>query len=134
MKLISLICILFSFPLMRAQGPCAVMHKETSCPAQFPGGKVAMRDWISLSRKNVAVNHREIVGVTFCIDTTGRPVNVGFVRVNPSRGTLTEIEKEALRLIENMPDWIPARTGVNCSEKVCEEVILAIDFYPEAGS
>lgn len=45
--------------------------------------------------------------VSFIIDTVGKIKNAYII--NPlQKGTYTSIEKECIRFVENMPDWIPA--------------------------
>jgi hypothetical protein len=113
-----------------AQSVCTTVHRQIECPAQFPGGKQALNDWVSMSRKYYPQKQKEIIGVTFCIDTAGKAVNIRLLRAAGDSGALAESEKEALRLVQNMPDWLPARSGPQCSRKVCEEITLPLVFKP----
>jgi len=61
-----------------------------------------------------------VVNVVFEIDTTGRPINIV---VEHSPGAL--FDKEAIRLVENMPAWKPAYYN---GKPVKSKISLPIDF------
>jgi protein TonB len=75
--------------------------------ATFPGGTLAMKKWIQEN-----VNYPEIsrelgdqgrVYVTFVIEQDGSITGIGIMR----GGVTDELNREAKRLIRNMPKWIP---------------------------
>ncbi len=76
--------------------------------AMFPGGDKAMPPWISdnLKYPGEAVNNKitGLINVNFVVSSTGKIKNV---RVRKSVNTL--LDAEAVRVIENMPDWTPGK-------------------------
>lgn len=76
-------------------------------PAEFPGGELAMREFIN---KNIRYPQMAVeagiegkVIVTFVVETNGVLSNFAVVRsINPM------LDKEALRVVKMMPDWNPA--------------------------
>lgn len=78
---------------------------------EFPGGQAAMMKWLSENVKYPAIatenNIQGRVMVSFVVERDGSISNVKVVRgVDPS------LDKEAVRLINNMPKWKPGmQTG-----------------------
>ena len=75
---------------------------------EFPGGYSALTEWIDDNLKypvEAAMDGIEgRVIVQFIIRPTGKIVDAKVVR-----GIATSLDKEALRLINIMPNWIPGR-------------------------
>lgn len=75
--------------------------------ASFPGGAAAMKQWIQQNVQYPEIS-RELgdqgrVYVTFVVEPDG-----GISNVDVMRGGLTdELNKEAKRLVRNMPNWSP---------------------------
>ena len=76
-------------------------------PASFPGGQDAMNEFIyeTMEYPEEAVKERITgnVGVTFTVDNEGKISNVRLMQ--PAHELLNA---EAIRIIEEMPDWEPA--------------------------
>jgi len=75
---------------------------------KYPGGDEALRDYLqsSIEYPDVAIesNIEGKVYVSFVVDTNGA---VKYARV--IRGVDTNLDKEALRVVNNMPTWIPGK-------------------------
>ena len=77
---------------------------------EFPGGEAAMYKWLSehiiypAQAAEEGVSGRVIVN--FIISKSGVVENVKVVR-----GQHPELDKEAVRLVESMPRWMPARNN-----------------------
>lgn len=74
--------------------------------AQFPGGSAAM-DLFILKNKNYPQSLKDagVVGkvyVQFIVEKDGSLTNISI-----RRGTNTDLDKEALNVVEKMPNWIP---------------------------
>jgi len=89
---------------------------------EFPGGQLAMMRFIN---ENI---HRPVVGhcfggrviVQFVVEKDGSITNIEVVRgVDPS------LDREAIRIVESMPNWIP---GEQRGEKVRVKFILPVIF------
>lgn len=74
----------------------------------FVGGDSAMKSFISKRMKyswsEGELEQNKITHLTFFIDTMGRPRNVHVIA-----GRKTEISKQAISIIESMPNWIPGK-------------------------
>jgi TonB family protein len=91
---------------------------------EFPGGEVAVREYIAKSikypedAKKAGIQGK--VYVTFVVDKTGKVVDSRLARsASPS------LDKEALRVVETMPVWIP---GQQRGENVAVEYTIPIQF------
>lgn len=90
-------------PQPAQQGPAAPQ-------AYFPGGGSEMQQYIRSNTffpenlKNQKLNGR--VTVSFTVDTDGAVINPQITR----EAELPFMNKEALRVVMEMPDWIPAQT------------------------
>ncbi len=78
---------------------------------QFIGGDEARIKYLSKNLHYPQLSKSETwqstIYVSFIIDTVGKIKNAYII--NPLRkGTYTSIEKECIRFVENMPDWLPA--------------------------
>ena len=97
---------------------------------QFVGGDEARINYII---KNIfypqlsdGETWQSTIYVSFIIDTVGKIRNAYVV--NPLKsGTYTKTEKECLKLVENMPDWIPAE---NNGKKVPVRFNMPFHFDP----
>jgi len=85
------------------------VHTISSIQPQFPGGQEAMRaffaEHLRYPQEARDSNIQGQVLVSFIIDTVGAVSDVEVVRgVHPS------LDKEAVRLVEMMPNWIPGKS------------------------
>lgn len=76
-------------------------------PASFPGGKKAEQEYIQKNLKypqTAKDNGIEgVVGVAFVVNPDGTIGNIKIKRmIDP------DLESESIRLVKNMPKWIPA--------------------------
>ncbi|ASS48199.1 MAG: hypothetical protein A3D31_00060 [Candidatus Fluviicola riflensis] len=97
---------------------------ETEKPAEFKGGMDALVTYMSTNIKypeSAAKN--KISGkvmTSFVITETGKVTDVKIMR-----GVNADMDAEAKRVVEAMPDWIPAEKG---GKKVKSEMILPVSF------
>lgn len=88
----------------------AYLAESVDEQAQFPGGDAAMMRYINSERKypseayNSGVQGR--VTCSFIIESDGNIANVNIVK-----GVDPLLNREAIRVIERMPRWTPARIG-----------------------
>ena len=98
--------------------------KDAAVMPSFPGGEASLTAYIadSIQYPFVAkrLNTQGKVIVQFLIDKTGKINDAKVIR-----GTDYFLDKEALRLIGTMPNWIPA---TKCNEKVNAYVSLPVVF------
>ncbi len=91
---------------------------------QFPGGTEALLNYISRSIRypvDAQNNNQEgRVIIQYVVGSTGKISNIKVVR-----GVSESLDKEAIRIVENMPDWIP---GEQRGEKVAVKYTLPIVF------
>jgi protein TonB len=91
---------------------------------EFPGGTAAMMDYLSKSVKYpsdaLAVKITGKVFVSFVINEKGKVTDVKVLR-----GIGTSCDKEAIRVVNEMPDWKP---GVQNDEAVKVKYTLPIAF------
>lgn len=91
---------------------------------QFPGGDKALKDYIARNLKYPdearTKGIKGIVIVRFVISKSGETT-----RVEVLRGVSTELDKEAVRVIESLPDWVP---GMQNEVKVSVYYTLPIKF------
>lgn len=106
-----------------AQEP-SVPLEQPEVEARFDGGVEAMKTYIinnieypAVARKN---GDQGKVFIRFVVNTDGSIANVEVLK-----GVSEAIDAEAMRLINEMPNWIPAETG---GEKVKSSVVLPINF------
>jgi TonB family protein len=89
---------------------------------QFVGGTEALSKYVKKNNQyfsqNVTVEGKAFV--SFIVTETGKITDVQIVK-----GLYEPCDKEALRLIENIPDWIPAE---QMGRKVRTKMILPIRF------
>ncbi len=99
-------------------------NSHISITAQFPGGEKALKLYIKKNlRYPEKAKNKNIQGrvyVKFTISGYGKIKNITVIRsIDPM------IDREAVRLIKNMPDWIPAKTNSGTTES---EQILPVIF------
>ena len=90
--------------------------------ASFPGGKKQLDIYL---KKNMQWQQSQLtvegkVYVSFLVTENGDIVDVEVVK-----GLCESCDKEAIRLVKNMPNWIPAKKGRKSIES---KVTLPIDF------
>lgn len=93
---------------------------------QYPGGEEALKKYIESqmkypeASKNMNIQGR--VFIRFIISPNGNIMNIKTLQ-SPPNGEL--LVKEAQRLVQHMPRWVPGKLG---EELVYTEIILPIDF------
>lgn len=76
-------------------------------PAEFPGGKLKFLEYIEKNkRQNAEMQTQGKCWLQFVVDIDG---SISTVRILRGIQDCPACEKEAKRLIENMPNWIPAK-------------------------
>lgn len=100
---------LTSIPLM-AEVPERTIYDSTDESAEFSGGMPALMKYLARSimypENDAKENVQGKVIVKFIVEADGsisEPLVV--------KGVSTDIDNEALRVIRNMPKWIPAKNG-----------------------
>lgn len=102
----------------------AYVSETVDIPPSFPGGDAAMMRFINAERRyprqayEQAVEGRVLCG--FIVDASGKVSNLEVVR-----GVEESLNREALRIIESMPQWKP---GVLNGEAVSVYYLLPIPF------
>lgn len=96
---------------------------------EFPGGDVALRNFIATSVKYPALaqqnNIQGKVYVAFVVTKTGGVANARIVRgVDPS------LDREAIRVVNSLPTWTPGKQG---GKNVDVEYTIPINFLLQAG-
>jgi len=92
--------------------------------AEFPGGAAAMMKWIndniSYPETSIEMNEQGRVFLQFVVEKDGTITNV-----KVDRGVSLDLDKEAKRVIRNMPNWIPGEIGGRAVRARCR---LPINF------
>lgn len=92
--------------------------------AQFPGGEVAMMRYINSERVYPSAAYNAgVQGRVTCSFIVGNDGNID--NVNVVKGVDPLLNREAVRVIENMPRWTPARIG---GTRVAMYYILTVPF------
>lgn len=93
--------------------------------AQFPGGQDSLRRYIE-RKKQWVTGQKTIVGkvhIQFNVNEDGK---ISDIQILKGMSEICEpCDKEAIRLIENLPDWIPAKLN---GRPVRSRVAVAIPF------
>lgn len=88
------------------------IFKDVDKPAEFPGGQPAQMKWLSQKLKYPkAAEMNDVQGrviVKFIVDKDGHVRNPQIVK-----GVDSDLDREALRIVKNMPDWQPAKKMVS---------------------
>jgi len=91
---------------------------------EFPGGGEALRTFIAANKKYppiaLANGIEGQIFVSFVVDKTG-----SIIKAKVTRGVDPSLNTEALRIINSMPKWIPAKRN---GENIAEVMSFAIDF------
>ncbi|UJP64269.1 TonB family protein [Mongoliitalea daihaiensis] len=99
-------------------------------PPSFQGGMEAFYEYIQVNKRySEAAQRMGIEGnvyVAFIIDSEGKVKNPELLR-----GVMSELDREAIRLIENSPDWIP---GTQRGRAVNVRMRLPIRFKLDQAS
>ena len=92
--------------------------------AEFPGGAAAMMKWIndniSYPETSIEMNEQGRVFLQFVVEKNGSITNV-----KVDRGISIDLDKEAKRVIRNMPKWVPGEIGGRSIRARCR---LPINF------
>ncbi len=79
-------------------------------PASFPGGDAALMSWLNENIKYpVIAQENGIQGRVIIQFVVGRDGTID--DINVVRGVDPSLDKEAVRLVNNMPKWIPGKQG-----------------------
>jgi len=118
-----------SFPIINTIQGQMVLNVCDKMP-QFVGGDEAKIKYLLNAIRYPPLTDNEIfqstVRLTFIIDTNGKVSNVSIIdKINYN--DYSRIEKESIKAIENMPDWIP---GENKGKKVPVRLKMPIHFEP----
>jgi TonB family protein len=102
------------------------IYEIVDVPAEYPGGKVAMTDYLSknLSYPTVA-KEKGIQGkcyLKFIVAKSGKISNIKVMRGVPD---CPECDAEAIRLVKAMPNWVP---GKNNGKEVNSVFNLPVQF------
>jgi len=92
--------------------------------AAFPGGPASMQKWIGENvqypETSIDLNEQGRVYLSFVVETDGSISNIAI-----ERGVSTDLDKEAKRLLRNMPAWAPGEAKGKKSRTRCR---LPINF------
>ena len=92
--------------------------------AKFPGGAAAMMKWINDNVKypqtSIEMNEQGRVFLQFIVEKDGSITNV-----KVDRGVSLDLDREAKRVIRNMPKWVPGEIGGRSIRARCR---LPINF------
>lgn len=90
----------------------------------FPGGQEAMLDYINKNRKYPAEAYEQgIEGRVTCSFVVNPDGNISHIRV--IKGSHKSLNMEAMRLLSEMPSWLPGR---HLSHSVPVRVVHSIPF------
>lgn len=130
MKVLFILFILFASTFAFAQSDTNGDVTMTECVdfpdvlAHYPGGEKAMNKFLlkNLSYPQEAMERADqgTVYVEFIIEKDG-----SLTHIQIRRGVSQELDKEAKRLIQLMPLWIPGETG---GEKIRTRAVLPVKF------
>lgn len=91
-------------------------------PATYNGGREKLDKFVKANMKwpLQRTDYMGIVYVKCTIDENGKIINPKI-----EKGLCDECDKEALRLVKTMPNWLPAQRK---GERIPSEVLIPIDF------
>lgn len=95
---------------------------------EYPGGKEAMDLYFQRNIEH-SIDYYDwklAIFITFIVDTTGNIRNSCVYRTHNSNGELTALEKEALRIVNIMPQWTP---GEKQGKKVYSRYTVQIHMW-----
>lgn len=88
----------------------AYQNEYTDEPATFPGGNIALMHFINSSRQYPAeAYHKGIYGRVICSFVVQPDGTI--THINILRGVEPSIDREALRIINSMPQWNAAKVN-----------------------
>lgn len=131
------ILALFTCVAICSYGQCPKMaiYASANCPAEFPGGYVKMNKWIRENTKEYPNFGEERVVTKFVVDSAGNRCDIRILKARQElikkgkfNDSLSVLEKEAIRLLQNMPAWTPAKIGDKCSRPVNFETTHVFKF------
>lgn len=92
--------------------------------AEYPGGAAAMMKWIndniSYPQTSIEMNEQGRVFIQFVVEKDGSITNV-----KVDRGVSIDLDREAKRLIQKMPKWVPGESAGSAVRSRCR---LPINF------
>ena len=96
--------------------------------AQFPGGQRSLYEYIQQNMRPIAAQtfYRENstkVYVAFVVEETGAITNVKI-----ERGFCKEVDDEIVRLIQEMPDWLPHTSGCGDVYRTNVRMPISVDL------
>ena len=98
-------------------------YRNLTQPPEFPGGMSALRAFVQLYVAQALENDASMAGkrayVQFCIKKDGTIDNIGLVSGD------IEAYHEAIKIVEQMPQWIPARRYGDLADA---NFVLTVDF------
>ena len=104
---------------------CEDFDEFPDVDAQFPGGSAAFIRYVT---ENLEFSNAQAINCTsgnvylsFIVNKNGSVSNVTI-----ERGIDQECDESTVRLIEQMPNWIPAESG---GKLVCTKVLLPIRIH-----
>lgn len=83
---------------------------KVTCDARFPGGKSSLEKYLikNMQWQNKQLTVEGSVFVEFAINKDGTVYNIKIIK-----GLCKSCDKEAIRLVSNMPNWLPALKNGN---------------------
>lgn len=102
------------------------IYEIVDVPAEYPGGKTAMTDYLSKNLSYPAIaKEKGVQGkcyLKFIVSRSGRVSNVNLMKGVPD---CPECDKEALRVVKAMPNWVPGKIS---GKEVNSVVYLPVQF------
>lgn len=96
--------------IVAAEEPEEKIFEVVEQPASFPGGQAALMQWLSNNiRYPVIAQENGIQGRVIIQFVVSRDGTINDIKV--LRGVDPSLDREAIRLVEQMPKWIPGRQG-----------------------
>jgi TonB family protein len=104
-----------------------IQKGELTKQAEYPGGKEALFAYMAENIKYSKTAQQEgISGKVFISFTVKKDGQIAFVTVKKSAGE--ELDKEAIRVIKNMPNWTPGEMdGTPVASQMVLPILFALD-------
>ncbi|MBL7979464.1 MAG: energy transducer TonB [Bacteroidetes Order II. Incertae sedis bacterium] len=103
---------------------CSLLGPQTETPPQFPGGETQLGEHIGLNLRYPDAAYQAgtegTVIVEFYVERNGDISNITL-----KQGVSPELDEEAIKLIQNMPPWVPGMRG---RTKVRSRMTLPVNF------
>lgn len=123
MKILLLILVFTPFLLFSQEDTTVVLYPDQE--AEFPGGAAKMMKYISKNIQYPEIEFETVpdgrIFIEFIINKDG-----SIEQVKARKEGIKELDEEYIRVIKNMPNWIPAQVN---GEKVISRVILPIRIH-----